>query len=98
MSSASVSCTWGSSFEPLGAVDLGEKIGERELGIFGALVLGQAEKWIVLFERLMVVLAGQRRSVAEVVERAARGDIERPVDIDQGAVEIEEDRFEFALR
>jgi len=79
----------GQYLEPLGAVDLGEKVGERELGVLGTLVLGQAEVGIVVLERLMVVLAGQRRKVTEVVERAAHSVVERPMDIDQGAVEVE---------
>ena len=43
-------------------------------------------------------LMRQGRFVPELVDRVFRGDIQRSVDIDQGAVEIEEDRFEFALR
>ena len=37
-----------------------------------------------------------RRSMAKLIQRAAHGGVKRSVDIDQGPVQIEEDRLEFA--
>src|SRR5713101_4583482 len=78
----------GSMLEPFGLVELRDEVGEREFEIVGALMLGDAKPVIVARRRLMVTLAGERL-VAQVVERVTRGDIERSVNIDESAVEVE---------
>src|SRR5208282_1723043 len=54
------------------------------------------EPYVIAGKRLAIALMGERRIVAELVERVFRGDIQRAVNIDQRAVEIEKDRLEFA--
>ena len=83
-------------FEPLGLVDLGEEVRVRKLGVLGPQMLGHAEPDVVGGKRLAKARRRERGLVPEFVERVFRGDIQRSVDIDQRAVEIEKDRLEFA--
>src|SRR5271155_1053927 len=57
-------------------------------------MVGKTEVEVVAGDRLTVAFGGKRRALAELVESIARGDIERPVEVHQGAVEVEEDRLE----
>jgi len=57
-------------------------------------MVGKAEIKVVAGERLAVVLGRERRALAELIEGIARRDIKRPVEVNQGAVEIEKDGLE----
>src|SRR5579862_3055903 len=61
-------------------------------------MLRHSQPDVVSRKRLAKALMRERRFMPEVVERVFRGDIQWSVDIDQGAVEIEKNRFEFARR
>jgi len=82
--------------EPLGLVDFSQEVCVRQLRVLGPEMLRHSQPYVVGGKCLAIALMGERRIVAEFVERAFRGDIQRPVDIDQRAVEIEKDRLEFA--
>ena len=72
--------------KPLGTVEFGDQIGKRQLKIVGALIVGNADIRIVAGQRFVETLAGQIRIVADIPEGVARGDVERPVNIDQRPV------------
>src|ERR1700688_4488871 len=86
------------NFEPLGLVDFRKEVGVRELRILGPQMLRHSQPDVIGGKRLAKALMRERRFVPELVDRVFRRDIQRSVDIDQGAVEIEKDCFEFARR
>ncbi len=86
----------GQNFQALGAIDLGHEVGEGELGVLRAHVLGNPEPHVVARHQVAIALASERRRMTQLFERALGGNIERPVDINQRAVEVKEDRLEFA--
>jgi hypothetical protein len=61
-------------------------------------MVGKAEVEVIAGERLAVALGGERRTLAELIESVARSDIERSMEIDQGAVEVEKDSLEAAFQ
>ena len=85
-------------FEPLRAIEFGYEIRECELKVLRLQMFRQAKIHIVAREQFAITLAGQRRMLPKVIERVARRDVKWPVDIDQGAIEIEENRFETAFQ
>src|ERR1019366_2985659 len=67
--------------ETLGLVDFGQEVRVRELHVLRPEMLRHSEPYVIAGKRLAKALMGERRIVAELVQRA---------------VEIEKDRLEFA--
>ena len=86
------------NFHPLGGINFRHKVGKRQLREITLHMLRSAEHAIVTLDGLPVTLVRKRGRMTEIVERFFRREIERPVNIDQRAVEVEEHRLEFEFR
>src|SRR5580693_8406922 len=85
-------------FEPFRAIEFGDEVGEGQLKILRMQMLWQPEVHVVPRERLAIALRGQLWVLPEMIQGVSRGNVERSVDVNQGAVEIEENRLEVTFQ